>query len=342
MKVAMGLINNETDGIGQHILGIQKYSSHTVRTIPSRLERRVLWKSPRRREYYQMVRSRIKLNRFDIIHSHVAEWYTGLCQMSRTNKCKWVHSYHMYYFESDWPGGFQGWQESINDSLINVASNADLRISVSQWLHDFLLDRFSIETVVIPNGFDFEKCSVARPERFSERYDLEDFVLFVGTFSPRKNTELFVRLAQRIPDKRFVMIGRPFGKKSIAETYGESIPPNLTIIGELKHEDVLDAMSACRVFVMTSRREGLPTVLMEAMAMAKPVVASNVYGCNEVVQHEENGFLFELNSIEDLVEKTKRAFDSTQIGQKAREKVAATYSWNVIAKKIDAVYESLE
>ena len=341
MKVAIGTADGETNGLGRHILGIQKFSSHTVRTIPSAFERMIIGEDEKRIAYYRIVMDKIKLRGYDIVHSHVDPWFTRLCQKSRTNKCGWVHTYHAYYFEADYPNGLVDWQKSLNENMSCVAPNAEVKISVSKWMHEFLLDEFSIETVVIPNGFDLDRCNRAQPERFTGRYGIKDFVLFVGSIYPIKNSQAFFNLAQRIPDMRFVMIARGFDTKKIAETYHVPIPPNLTIIGELEHEEVLDAMSACRVFVMTSRREGLPTVLLEAMALAKPVVASNVYGCNEVVCHEEDGLLFELNSIEDLVEKTKRAFEANQMGQKARDKVVATYAWEVVAKRIDAVYESL-
>ena len=110
------------------------------------------------------------------------------------------------------------------------------------------------------------------------------------------------------------------------------------IMNEMKHEDVLDAMSACKVFVMTSKREGIPTALMEAMGMGKVVVVPSHSGCQEVVQSTKYGFLYEPDSLDDLIEQTKLALFAKNIGENARKKVSKCYDWKVLAKKIDIVY----
>lgn len=337
MNVAIGATYRATFGLTQHILGIQRFSSHAVKTVPSSFARLLLNENYRRIQYYQLLMPHLKLSRYDIMHSHVDEWFTRLCQRSRNKARRWVHTYHGYYWEADYPDGLAAWQRSLNDVTVAVGSQADLRICVSPWLHDFLLDEFSVETITIPNACDVDRCARANPHRFRERYHLTDFVLYVGYSSAVKNPQLFIDLALHIPDMQFVMIGRGLDE---LHRSGRR-PPNLLTIGELKHEYVLDALSACRVYVMTSKREGCPTSLLEAMAMAKPVVVSQVPGCRELVDHEEDGLLFSPDSIEDLVVSTRRALDANQMGPKAKAKVAAQYGWHVVARRLDAAYESL-
>jgi glycosyltransferase involved in cell wall biosynthesis len=98
-------------------------------------------------------------------------------------------------------------------------------------------------------------------------------------------------------------------------------------------------MSACRAFVMTSKREGMPTALLEAMYMGKPVVVPAHSGCKEVVVSDEYGFLYEPNSLDDLVKQTRRALGSTHIGEKAKTRVSQQYDWKILAKSIDLAYE---
>lgn len=341
INIAIGPVFDKFGGVSQHIFGIQKYSSHDIRVFPSKFSRTIMGKSELRRSFYQSYKNRTLLSEYDIVHSHVDPWFIDLCSLSRTSKCKWVHTYHTLYFKEDYPEGLQSWQEKINRYLIDVASKADLRISISKWLHDYLIDNYSIQTEIIPNGVDLKACGHANAQRFVKKYDLQNFVLFVGNLQPIKNPKFFVELASQMPDIRFVMIGRDIDSASISKKYRISIPKNLILMNEMKHEDVLDAISACKVFTMTSKREGIPTVLLEAMGMGKPVVAPNHSGCKEVICSNEYGFLYEPDLIDDFVEKTKQALISKYAGEKAKERVSNFYDWKILDKRIDSIYESL-
>lgn len=340
LKVAIGSVFDEFGGVSQHILGIKKFSSHKIRLVPSKFVRTALSKSGRGRWLYQKFIDKIKLSNYDVVHSHVDPWFTNLCLSSRTSICKWVHTYHSFYFEEDNPEGLKTWQKEINRALIEVASKADIRISISKWLHDYLSETYSIQTEIIPNGVHWDSCEKANPDRFVKKHALSDFVLFVGNIQPVKNPRLFVELAIRMPKLKFVMIGRNLDVIHLINDYGVSIPKNLILMNEMRHEDVLDAISACKVFVMTSKREGIPTALLEAMGMGKPVVVPAHSGCKEVVHNKNYGFLYEPDSLDDLVEQTRQALISTHIGTRARKRVSQNYDWKILTKRIDLLYES--
>ena len=336
LNIAIGPIVEEFGGVSQHILAIQKYSSHRISPIPPRLVRVML------RQYagmYMDLIKRVGLHGYDIVHSHVDPSFVNLCLNSRTTNCRWVHTYHLLYFDEDYPEGLASWQKEINRELIETASKADIRISVAKWLRDYLQDVYSIQTEYIPNGVDLAACDKANRDRFVKRYGLDNFVLFVGGLQPVKNPQLFLKLVVRIPDVKFVMIGRNMDPIRIMKDFGLSIPSNLTLMGEMRHADLLDATSACKAFVMTTKREGLPTALLEAMAMCKPVVVPNINGCKEIADNVDNCFSYTPNSLDDLAEQTKRALISTSTGKKAREKVASEYDWKVVSKQIDSLYE---
>lgn len=337
LKVAIGPIFEDFGGVSQHILAIQKFSSHRISPIAPEFIRTVFGK---RACMYMSIVRRFGLHGYDIVHSHVDPSFVNLCLLSRTTACKWVHTYHTLYFEEDYPGGLASWQKEINKVLIETASKADAKISVCKWLHDYLNTRYSIQTEMIPNGVDLEACDMANQERFLKRYGFDDFVLFTGGAQTIKNPQLFVKLAASIPNTKFVMIGRKLDPIVFNE-WGLPVPKNLSLLGEMKHENVLDAMSACKAFVITSKRESGPIALLEAMALGKPVVVPDHSGCKEIVASEENGFLYEPNSLDDLVEQTRQALISTCIGKRARERVARLYDWRVLSKRIDLLYESI-
>ena len=282
LHVTIGPVYDEFGGVSRHILGIKKYSSHQIRVVPSKFSRTVLG-----RKIWPYKMDKRGLSRYNVVHSHVSPWFTNLCLSSRTSTCKWVHTYHTLYFKEDYPEGLNPLQKKINRTLIEIASKADVKISISKWLHDYLLEAYSIQTDIIPNGVDLRNCDRANPERFVKNYGLRDFALFVGYLDPFKNPQLFVELAVRMPENKFVMIGRNLDAIQLKNECGKSHPKNLILLNEMKHNDVLNAISACKLFVMTSKREGIPTALLEAMGMGKPVVVPAHSGCKEVV-HSNN------------------------------------------------------
>jgi glycosyltransferase involved in cell wall biosynthesis len=340
VKVAIGPVFDEYGGVSQHIFGIKKYSSHNINVVPSNFNRSIIGKNELRKRAYVKLMDKIHISRTDIVHSHVDPWFTNLCIASRTSTCKWVHTYHTLYFEEDYPDGLQEWQKQINRSLIENASKADVRISISKWLHDHLEEEYSIQTEIVPNGVDLEACNKADPNRFIEKYGLKDFVLFVGSIQHIKNPKLFIELAFRMPEFIFLMIGRGLDPNNVKRECGINIPRNIILMKEMSHQDVLDAIAACKAFVMTSKREGIPTVLLEAMGLGKAVVVPDHSGCQEVVYSNDYGFLYRQDSIDDLVEMTKAALISKSVGKKARERIVEKYDWKVLAKEIDKVYES--
>lgn len=340
LKIAIGPVFDEYGGVSQHIFGIKKYSTHRVSEIPSKFNRKLLSKSGRAMKLYKKIMNNTQLSHYDIVHSHVDPWFTALCHISRTENCKWIHTYHTLYFKEDYSNGLNIWQEKINKELMEIASQADIKICISNWLHDYLCKNYSIQTEVIPNGVDLDECEKANPSKFINKYNLNNFILFVGNLQAVKNPRLFVELAIQLPRIKFVMIGRNLNKINLEKEYNVSVPANLILFDEIKHEEVLDAISACKVFVMTSKREGIPTVLLEAMAMCKPVVVPNLSGCKEVVCSNDYGFLYTPNILDDLIDKTKHAIDSKNIGENARKRILEEYNWKIIIRKIDSIYES--
>jgi len=341
MKIAIGPVFDEFGGVSRHIFGINKFSSHKIVEVPSKFVRTVLNKNGRAKWFYRKFRNRVGLNHYDIVHSHVDPWFVNLCRLSRTKNCKWIHTYHTLYFKEDYSNGLKMWQEKINKGLLEIASQADIKICISNWLHDYLYKEYSIKTEVIPNGVDLDECDKANPERFIKKYNLSDFILYIGNLQSVKNPKLFVELAKQMPKNKFVMIGRNLDEAHLNRENKVLIPENLILLNEIKHKDTMDAISACKAFVMTSKREGIPTALLEAMAMRKPVVVPNHSGCKEVICSNDYGFLYQPNALDDLIDKMKHVIiDSKNIGENARKRILEEYNWRIIIKKIDSIYES--
>ena len=106
---------------------------------------------------------------------------------------------------------------------------------------------------------------------------------------------------------------------------GEGLPE-----GKLPLTEVRKRMKNCYCLVLPSITEGLPRVMLEAMALSKPVVASRVGGIPDLIKDSENGFLFEVGNVQELAEKLRILLDNKELavemGRRGRELVQSQFS----------------
>lgn len=133
-------------------------------------------------------------------------------------------------------------------------------------------------------GYDpFEK--ICRP--FCHR------ILCIARLSPQKKVDLFLETAALLPQYDFIWIGNQY-----SVTF--EIPENVHFMGNIPNAGSYTEYAD--LLMLPSNYEGLPIVIIEAMSMGKPVVASNVGGISEIVKNGENGFVLE-NDAKSFCEK---------------------------------------
>ncbi|RUY80038.1 glycosyltransferase, partial [Mesorhizobium sp. M7A.F.Ca.CA.001.10.2.1] len=103
-------------------------------------------------------------------------------------------------------------------------------------------------------------------------------------------------------------------------------------------DDVRPFMRGADCVVLPSYREGTPRSLLEAAAMGKPLIATDVPGCREVVDHAVNGFLCKVRDSDDLASKMvefARLDDSSRdrMGAQSRNKVERQFSETIVIEK---------
>lgn len=343
MKVATEAIIDPYGGLYTHTKRFKKFSRHDIREIPSALTRKLIARSGWVKNKYRRALREGGVHGFDIVHSRSDPWFIDVARSSRNSNCKWVHTYHTLFFEDHYKDGLQSWHLDVNNALLKVANKADRKIVVSQWGHDLLKREYGIDTVVIRNGADLDMCSEADGERFKRKFGVSDFVLFVGSFREVKNPELYIKLAQAKKDRLFLMMGDGIDEGTLRQKYGIDIPDNLKLMGRVKHADVLDATGACSAYVMTSKSEGLPNGLLEAMALSRAVVVPDHTGCKELVGDSRFGYLYDINSFDDALSKLEDALNSgEETGKAARTRIESEFNWLDSAKRLDELYDSLK
>lgn len=101
-------------------------------------------------------------------------------------------------------------------------------------------------------------------------------------------------------------------------------------------DDVRPWILASQVLVLPSYREGFPNVLLQACALERPCIATDINGCNEIIDHNRNGFLVIPKNVDSLKSALKQILDepkmATEMGKLARERIikyfSQSYIWN--------------
>jgi len=324
-------------GVRHHLLAISRHSALQVALAPSDRLMRV-------GVGYEVTQA-FKQSFMDFtpkgmraVHSHVFPWFVDWCRAHQGHGVHWVHTYHLNYFPEHAKEELLPWQQEINHALLHDARHADVCLSVARWQQADLRRTHQIDTIYLPNGVDVQRCDQADARRFRRRVGDGPFVLFVGRNDPVKDPVAFVRLAQRLPRTRFVMLGHGLHDAVLHDEWGVDVPRNLNVLGPASHTEVHDALAACAALVVTSKREGLPTLVLEAMTLRRPIVVPDEAGCMEAIGGGEFGLVYRHDNLDDLADKTLLALADDTRRDGARQRVLAEYDWRVIAPKLDAVY----
>ncbi len=170
----------------------------------------------------------------------------------------------------------------------------------------------------------------------------------IGRLSTEKGFDLLIRAADALMgsgvDLELVIVGEG-DQQSPLERLVHSLNrgDRIRLLGY--RADTIELYQAMDVFVLSSLREGLPNVLLEAMAIETPVVATRIAGVPRLVQHDRNGLLVEPDSIEQLsaaIERLARDADlRARLGRAGRATIERDYSFASRMAKIRTIYDDL-
>jgi glycosyltransferase involved in cell wall biosynthesis len=172
---------------------------------------------------------------------------------------------------------------------------------------------------------------------------------YVGRIMPEKDLETWLRaaalVAQQYPEAQFVLVGE--GKDGITLDQLRRLSDELGIANRVHfpgyREHLLPVYASFDIFVLSSRREGLPNSILEAMAMGVPVVTTDVAGAKELVLHEQTGYVLPQGDVNGLARAiiTVVADEALRqrMSQAGRERVEDEFSFLTRLQRVEALYE---
>lgn len=174
----------------------------------------------------------------------------------------------------------------------------------------------------------------------------EPEILCVGRLVQRKGQSLLLQACAALHrcglPVRLTLIGdgpQRAGLRALATRIGVS--DHVQFVGSVGHDDILPRFRSADIFCLPSFSEGVPVVLMEAMAHSVPVVTTQVMGVPELVEDGHSGLLVPAGRVDLLVDALARLVRDPELrerlGANGREKVLAEFDVNESARQLRAV-----
>lgn len=339
-QVLVGANFVDLGGTRNHMHCIARYSAHRVQLAPPEAAM-VLVTPGEFTERYADSLWKLNCGHLKAVHSHVFPFFINWCAETRRRYgTRWIHTHHNWYYPEFGRNGIEPWQEQFNQAFLFAGQNADVFLCVSRAQQAFLRSAFGLRAHYIPNGVDVQKCEAGNAASFLQKNNLRPgFALFVGRNDPVKNPEFFVQLAAIMPHVHFVIAGQGISCEVIEHEWNLPVPSNLTVLGQLTHAEVQDAIAACGTLVLCSRREGLPTLVMEGMIGRRSVVIPDEQGCLEALNDGKLGFVYPQGNLSACADVVQQALSDHSRVNSACDFALRNYSWNSILQQIDAVYD---
>jgi PEP-CTERM/exosortase A-associated glycosyltransferase len=239
-----------------------------------------------------------------------------------------------------------------------VFRRADAVVTIAQAMRRELIQRgVAADRIrVAPNGVDTEWFRpMERSRAMAARLGLNGgpVIGFIGSFYHYEGLRFLLdavpALRERVPGVRLLLVG---GGEEDGALRSAAVPLGDVVIfaGQVPFAEVREFYSITDVFVCPRRRMRLtelvtPLKPLEAMSMARPVVASNVGGLAELIEHDVTGILVPAESREDLVGALARlagdAATCARLGASAREAMIRERSWPRLIQRYVDLYASL-
>ncbi|OGL45854.1 MAG: hypothetical protein A2W05_02470 [Candidatus Schekmanbacteria bacterium RBG_16_38_10] len=203
--------------------------------------------------------------------------------------------------------------------------------------------------VVVYNGIAIETVSNASHQDIRKIWGISDEDIIIGTVGSLIKRKRIMDLieATAIVAKRSehpikcMIIGKGPEKENLMTKVKERNLDSRIIFTDFE-SDAISYINALDIFVMPSEKEGLPRVILEAMLMGKPVIASDIIGSSELVVDGETGFLVPVGKTDAIASTILRLIENPalreQMGEKAKERIIRNFPVEKYVNDVENVF----
>ena len=230
--------------------------------------------------------------------------------------------------------------------LRRIVANAAVTISLGGKLTPLLqamAARGKGRVVVLPNAVELPEATTAYPGA-----DGPMRILFVGRFAFNKGIDVLLSVAERLVREghgdrfRFTLAGDGPERAQMERT---GLPKNVELAGKVNDAELSELYAQCHALVLPTRFEGMPTVVLEAMARARPVLVSDVGASAELVG-PDNGYLLPPGDHEALHAALLKFAalnnaERTTMGANGSARVRSRFTWPAVTEDFVALFREV-
>jgi glycosyltransferase involved in cell wall biosynthesis len=295
--------------------------------------------------------------RFDVLHVHTpVAAFLGRLAAHLVNIPLVIYTAHGFYFHEHMPS----WQYRLFVMLERIAgrwtdllftqSEEDARTAVAEGIVS------SNRVLAIGNGVNatrFDPLRVAASEAIRDELGIPFDAYVIGMIGRQVREKGFVELlqaaseiAEKYPQAWFLVVGQRLPSDHAVGVEGELAAARALLRERLvtpgPRGDIPELLGAMDLFCLPSWREGMPRTIIEAMMMAKPVLATDIRGSREEVVSEETGVLVPVRSPERLAIAMRRFLEApawgVSLGLAGRQRALRLYDENgVVAMQLEKI-----
>lgn len=300
---------------------------------------------------WSTIKKFIKEQDADLVHAHGTRANSNILWASKSLGLPVIYTIHGWSFHPD--------QKPLVRKIRilgekYLTSRSDLNISVSVSNQQTGKDVIStFKSIVVNNGIDLKKFDPNKAyKNVRQELGLDNdisLILFIARFTLHKQPltliKAFAEALKQNPKMHLLMVGDGDQKEEAIELIERlNITNHITL--QPFRLDVPDVLSSANIFVLPSIWEGLPIGLLEAMAMKKAIIASNVDGTSEIIRHNKNGWLVETDNLtgnltEALVQLSIDKEKQKRFEEEAAKTVSQRFNAASMAREIEKIYLDL-
>lgn len=227
------------------------------------------------------------------------------------------------------------WTRSLTDHYVAVSQSVAA-------VHSGLCGILPQKMTAIPNGVDLPAVSSDEQSAREESHEPRR-ILFVGRLTAQKDPLNLLAAFAKVPSSlrescELQLVGSgPLHERLQAEIGRLQLQKQVQLLGQ--RADVASLMKTATVLVLPSLWEGLPNVVLEAMAAGLPVIATDVDGVQELIEDGRNGWLVPAANSSALAQTLVTALTSPEVRRKFSERsqllVAERFTWNSVVSQYD-------
>lgn len=277
------------------------------------------------------------------VREHLVQLYNCIGESTRVKLAPSEHTADVVHVESSYTSQRRpdlyvvhgGFLPIPIPTVLHNLKQARVIVSVAKWIADQFFPQYAHKTIVIPNGINLREWENLPPSGLEPGYVLyaKEWPYYI---------EDFVWLTAAIPELRFVTTVWPEALQ---------VPSNVKVIGLQSRQQIRSVLNDAACLLLTGP-EVCPTMLLEAWACKKPVLASVAGGAKELMVGDNGLYIYSLSwllyndkaemeyMLRKLVIEQSATWDCATIGQAGYEQVVAKYQWKDLFKTYEMLYEA--